>query len=143
MLGVYLPACLPALSVLLGEFFSPSAANLAAAFGVSRSTAHRWISTDRAPRAVLMALYLAAPRYGGREAAAHVLHAQEGQRLALALAESVRRELTSTRRELARVVSVGEFGSANSPSFSAQTPAELLEGRGAVPLALHPGAHGR
>ncbi|HEX2010430.1 MAG TPA: hypothetical protein VJN44_05760 [Roseateles sp.] len=59
------------------------------------------------------------------------MHAQEGQRLALALANSIQRELKATRRELARVVSVGDFGSANAPSFGAQTEAELLDRRGA------------
>lgn len=118
MLGGLLPASLPALSVLLGDFSSPSAANLAAAFGVSRSTAHRWISTDRAPRAVLMALYLAAPRYGGREASQAVAHAQEGQRLAQSLADALKRENAQVRRELSRVLSLGEFGAANDPTLA-------------------------
>lgn len=113
MLGAFLPAKLPAFSVLLHDFMSPSAVQLARAFKVSRNTAHRWIREDRAPAAVVMALYLAAPRYGGREACARVLHAEEAQRLSAALVDSLHRDNAALRRELARVVAAGDFGCAN------------------------------
>jgi len=127
MLGGVFPAQVPLLSSLLADLGGLSAARLAAVFGVSRSTAHRWIAQDRAPRSVVLALYLAAPSYGQREAQARVMHAQEGQRLAQALAEATAQQLEAVRRELARVLSLGDFGAANAPSF---------------PLPLYPRLHG-
>ncbi|MDN3923323.1 hypothetical protein [Roseateles violae] len=128
MLAVYLPQNLPKLSTLLRDFSSPSAANLGRAFGVSRSTAHRWISEDRAPLSVLMVLYLAAPSYGAAETHNRVQHAQEGQRLALALVDSLNRALDDLRREFGRVLAVGDFGAANAPSLDAfpRPSAEVL-----------------
>ncbi|MDN3544667.1 hypothetical protein QWZ02_09425 [Kinneretia asaccharophila] len=118
---------MPALSALLADLGRPSAARLAASLGVSRATAHRWIAQDRAPRAVLLVLYLAAPSFGARSEAARVMHAQEGQRLAQALAEAHRREAEALRRELARVVALGDFGAANQPTVRA-LPAVVVNG---------------
>ena len=136
MLGGGFPAGMPALSVLLADFLDPSPRWLAGVFGVSRSTAHRWLSADRAPRSVMLALYLAAPRYGQAEAANRVQHAEEGQRLQAALSAALRDKVTALERELARVVALGDFGAANAPSFEARTPTELL----ARPAALRPTA---
>lgn len=126
MLGSSFPAGMPALSILLSDFYRPTAANLARTFGVSRSTAHRWIQADRAPRAVMLALYLAAPSYGQREAHARVMHAEEGRRLALQLVDGLQCERTALERELARMLSAADFGSANAPSYRAPTATELL-----------------
>lgn len=126
MLGCQFPAGMPALEVLLADFSNPSAAALAATFGVSRSTAHRWLAANRAPRSVMLALYLAAPRYGQREYAARAMHAEEGHRLAMQLADGLKRQTTALERELARMLAVADFGSANSPVYGAPTAAELL-----------------
>jgi hypothetical protein len=111
-----LPPNLPALSALLADFYNPSSRMLARAFDVSRSTAWRWINRDKAPRAVLAALYLAAPSYGGVDTLNKVFHAEEGMRLQAALAHSLKRECDALRRELARVVAMGDFGAANDPA---------------------------
>lgn len=128
-LGGVIPVYVPALSVLLADLSSPSAPRLARAFGVSRSTAYRWIKRDNAPRAVLLALYLAAPGYGGADTFNKVLHAQEGARLALGLADSMKRETEALRRELARVVNLGDFGAANEPT---RVPLPLVAVRSAA-----------
>ncbi len=127
MLGGVIPSSVPALSVLLDDLGGLSAARLAQVFGVSRATAHRWRAQDRAPRAVLVALYLAAPSYGARSEQARVLHAQDGARLAHALADAYRRELEALRREFARVVALGDFGAANQPTARA-LPAVVVSG---------------
>ncbi len=134
MLGGVIPSSLPALSVLLEDLGSPSAARLAQVFAVSRATAHRWIAQDRAPRAVLLALFLAAPSYGHRCELARIEHAQEGARLAHALADAYRRELEALRREFARVVALGDFGAANQPTARA-LPAVVVSG-GRRPTAV-------
>jgi hypothetical protein len=126
MLGGVCPAGMPVLSVLLADFSCSSAASLAATFGVSRSTAHRWLKANQAPRSVMLALYLAAPSYGQREAHNRIEHAYEGRRLALQLADSLRAHTTALERELARMLAVADFGSANAPVYSAPTAAELL-----------------
>lgn len=136
MLGGVIPAGMPALSALLADFFDPSPAALAATFKVSRSTAYRWIKADRAPRAVMLALYLAAPRYGQAEAFNRIQHAEEGRRLADQLSDGLRHRLTALERELARILAQADFGSANSPSYHAHTAADILQQspRGAVPV---------
>ena len=60
---------------------------------------------------------MCSPSFGARAEAARVMHAEEGQRLALAQVEAYRRELDALRRELARVVSLGDFGAANQPTM--------------------------
>ncbi|WP_431257221.1 hypothetical protein ACQ86G_21550 [Roseateles chitinivorans] len=74
----------------------------------------------------MLALYLAAPSYGQREAANRVQHAEEGRRLALQLVDAMRCDRTALERELARLLVLGDFGAANTPSFSAPLPAQLL-----------------
>lgn len=117
MIGVFEEG-MPALSVLLADLGGLSAATLATWMGVNRSTAHRWMRSGQAPRAVLLALYLAAPSYGHARAHNAIQHAQEGQRLSLALCEALRAEIAALRRELARVLALGDFGAANLPSFA-------------------------
>ena len=125
--GCYLPASLPALSVLLMDYPDPSARRLSRYFGVSRSTAHRWLQEDRAPRAVLAALYLAGPRFGGAETYNKVLHAEYRESLHAALARSLRNEVESLRHELARVVSMADFGAANEPTLRASARRSALQ----------------
>ncbi|MFT7724129.1 MAG: hypothetical protein QM788_15075 [Roseateles sp.] len=105
-----------------------SAARLAANFRTSKSTAHRWIAADRAPVAVLLALWLSAPSFGWRTARAEVIEAENLAALHAGHARALGDELERLRRELARVLAAGDFGSANAPTWR-ETAGELMAAR--------------
>lgn len=99
--------------MMLNDLGNPSPQRLAQALGVSTRTVQRWLAADQAPRAVLLAVFWST-RWGRStiDADAHNSAAQ-----ALGLADCLRRENEALRRELARVVSLGDFGSANAPTL--------------------------
>lgn len=115
---------LPTFRELVTDLGQPSASVLAAALGVHVGTVHRWAAADAAPRAAMLALYwLSRP---GQAA----LNAELHQRAMLYTAhlESLRAENARLRRELARLLALGDFGSANAPSWR-ETAAELMAAR--------------
>ncbi|KQW76583.1 hypothetical protein [Methylibium sp. Root1272] len=107
-----LPRQLPAFPDLLADLGNPGAALLARALGVTDRTVRRWLVDGNAPRPVLLALFWMT-RWGQSEVAceAHnsaVMHA--------GMVGCLQREIAALRRELGRVLALGEFGAANSPS---------------------------
>lgn len=107
-----LPRQLPALPTMLADLGNPGAAALGRALGVTDRTARRWLADGNAPRPALLALFWLT-RWGQSAVAceahnAAVMHA--------GMVGCLQREIASLRRELGRVLALGEFGSANSPS---------------------------
>jgi hypothetical protein len=104
---------LPGFPEVLKELFNPPAADLARYLGVHRRTVHRWMRTGCAPRAVVMALHRVS-RPGLHQTHRELLRdlrAVDDWGLAM------QRENDALRRELARVLAVGEFGAANLPVY--------------------------
>ncbi|KRH99218.1 hypothetical protein [Curvibacter sp. PAE-UM] len=106
-----LPKATPALSVMLADIGSPSPEALGGAFGVTATTARRWMQEDQAPLPVQLALFWLT-RWGSSEidAKAHndaVAAGTEAIRL--------RSEVEALRAQLATVGRIADFGSANDP----------------------------
>ena len=85
----------------------------------------RWQRTGRAPRAVELALHLVSRPglYEMHTAILRDLRAVDDWGLAM------QRENEALRRELARVVAAGDFGSANRPTFKPPAVAPVRMGR--------------
>lgn len=106
---------LPTFRAMLTDLGAISSRQIGAALGVHHSTIERYRRTDRAPRPVLMALFWLTS-WGQSELSCD-LHNRATA--ATAHMESLRRENDALRRELARVLSAADFGSANRPTFQA------------------------
>lgn len=105
------PTECPSLGLLLSDLGSPSPRQLAKALDVSVATARRWIATNAAPRPVLLTLFWLT-RWGmSRVDAESINLARIHAGRAMALEHEIRR----LKRELARVVNLADFGSANDP----------------------------
>lgn len=97
-----MPSTPPALSSLLPDIFHPTPAQLARAFHVSTATARRWITTDQAPRAVLLALWWLT----GEGQATVDAEAVNAARMHATHAAVLSEELEDTRRQLARLAAL-------------------------------------
>lgn len=107
-----LPKHPPALSALLEDLGNPKPEALARAMGVSVSSVNRWRAADDAPRPVLMALFwLTSYGFNAIDCEAH-----NARQLAVAQADVLKRENAALRRELARLLAIGDFGAANDAS---------------------------
>jgi len=103
---------LPSISQLLETLNPrPSAQQLARAFRVHERTVRRWIAADHAPVSVRLALFWITP-YGTSELDAH-LHARAT--IAAGHVDALRRDNAALRRELSRLLALGDFGAANDP----------------------------
>lgn len=111
-----LPRHLPPFATLADDVQCSRTA-LAVALGVSRSTPHRWIADDSAPRSARLAVFWLT-RWGvsALDADAHnsaVMHA--------GLARALRDELIAAQRQIARLrraLDAAPAGAANSPVYS-------------------------
>lgn len=118
-----LPRHTPALPDLLADLGHPSTPTVARALGVTPRTVHRWTAAGHAPRPVELALYWVTP-YGWDHIECEARRRLDDWR---GLADARLRETESLRRELARVLAVGDFGSANQPLAVTLPPgAEVL-----------------
>lgn len=115
---------LPTFRELVQDLGDPCPGRIARALGVHQGTVERWRRHDRAPRAARLALYWFTS--WGQSELSTDLHNRAMSYTAHIEAE--KRENAALRRELARVLAAGDFGSANAPSWR-ETPAELLARR--------------
>lgn len=123
MLATLNRQAVPALSLLLSDLGDPSQRAIARALGVCPRTVARWIAQDQAPRCAMLALFWVS-RWGRDQIAGHAI---EGARLAHAMNAALTAENHQLRRELARVLVVGDFGSANDPTLeNLHAPAEVI-----------------
>ena len=99
---------------MLADLGNPPAGRIAGALGVSVRTVQRWIRRDQAPRPVMQGIFWLTS--WGRSRI--YCDADYTVRIRRSLAESYRREADALRRELARVVALGDFGSANAPTVA-------------------------
>lgn len=102
---------LPTFRAMLADLGHPSAAQLAAWLGVHARTVRRWRATDDAPRPVLLALFWLTS-WGQSRLSADLYNRATTYSGHIA---AVQRENDALRRELARVLAAGDFGSANLP----------------------------
>lgn len=104
---------LPTFGAMVSDLGNPSAHVLARVLGVSPSTVYRWAAADTAPRSAMLALFWLTS-WGQSELDCD-LHNRASTYTAHI--ESVKRENDALRRELARVLAAGDFGSANRPTY--------------------------
>lgn len=116
---------LPSLPELLADLGNPTAGEVAGALGVDRSTVSGWIRRGAAPRPAMLALFWVST--WGQSTLDAELHnaAQQATQHRAAQAGEVDR----LRRQLARVLSLADFGTANAPLYNAPTVAQLLAER--------------
>lgn len=107
------PAGLPPLPLILADLGEPSAAELAHAMRVSLSTAKRWLRAGQAPHSVMLALFWLT-RWGRSQVECHAVN---DARMMAQLARSHAEQLAAARAEVARLVALGDFGCANTPTM--------------------------
>ena len=112
---------LPTFGAMVSDLGNPPPALLARVLGVSLSTVYRWTAADKAPRSALLGLFWLTS-WGQSELDADLYNRATTYTGHI---EAVQRENDALRRELARVLAAGDFGSANAPSWR-ETAAELL-----------------
>lgn len=123
------PGKIGALSIML-DAIPASRADVARHLGVTRRTLAHWEATDRCPRAVKVAIFTESGY--GRDLVA-VTYRNEAD-LHRALADCLRREVATLQARIARLETLGDFGSANDPI--AQQIGPLPFGRLTSPAAL-------
>lgn len=108
------PRTLPVWHAILADLGDPHPAAVAKLLGLGARTVYRYNRDGQAPRAVCLALFWLT-RWGRSE-----IHAQAVNdcQLAVAYANAMELEVRRLRTELARVLAVGDFGSANEPLAS-------------------------
>jgi hypothetical protein len=111
---------LPTFREMVADLGEPSPAALARTLGLHERTVMRYRATNDAPRPVLLALFWLTS--WGHEEVDHQLYTRA---LYAQHVRALRDEVERQRRELARVLALGDFGCANAPSWGA-TAAELL-----------------
>lgn len=106
-----LPCTLPSLADCLDDLGQPDAATIAAACGVSRGTAARWIRSGRAPRAHHALIFLCTRwALSDRE-----IRMNESARLHAALYESAQREGRQLAQRIEMLAPLARAGAANEP----------------------------
>lgn len=110
------PKYIPPFSDLVSDIGNPSPDQVAGALGVSPSTVNEWLSgVAAAPRVAGLSLFWLT-RWGQSETECELRNRAELHRM---LALSAADECAALRLELARVVSMGDFGCANAPTLAA------------------------
>lgn len=115
---------LPTFGQLLADFGNPSPHQLGRYLGVHARTVERWQASDCAPRAAVLALFWLSS-WGLSELGCST---EREAAAATAYAAALAREVEALRRELARVLAVGDFGAANRPTLR-DTALELMAAR--------------
>lgn len=105
------PRSLPVWQSILDDLGNPHPAAVAKVLGLGARTVYRYNRDGQAPRHVCLALFWLT-RWGRSEV--HCQAVNDCQ-LATAHAAALEREVRRLRTELARVLAVADFGSANEP----------------------------
>jgi hypothetical protein len=105
------PRSLPVWQSILDDLGNPHPAAVAKVLGLGVRTVYRYNREAQAPRHVCLALFWLT-RWGRSEV--HCQAVNDCQ-VAVAYADAMEREVRRLRTELARVLAVGDFGSANEP----------------------------
>ncbi len=106
-----LPKDLPSINTILDDLGHPSVETLSKALDVSPRTMKRWLDADKMPRTAQLALFWLT-RWGSSIIDCNAVN---DARLYASLARCYADENRKLSRELARVLSIGNFGCANSP----------------------------
>ena len=107
------PRSLPIWQTILDDLGNPHPAAVARLLGLGARTVYRYNRDGQAPRHVCLALFWLT-RWGRSEV--HCQAVADCQ-VAVAYANSLEREVSRLRSDLARVLAVGDFGSANAPTL--------------------------
>jgi hypothetical protein len=105
------PRVLPPIAVVLADIGNPTPAAIAAVLDLDERTVRRWIQADKMPRPAHLALFWLT-RWGRSIVDTS---ATNDARLYAGLARSRLDEIEHLRHQLARVVAIADFGSANDP----------------------------
>nr|WP_316639182.1 hypothetical protein [uncultured Roseateles sp.] len=107
------PVQCPSLGQILDDLGRPTVKRLAKALGTSQASVYRWIAKDQAPRPVMLSLFWLT-RWGMSLVDAEAVN---DARLKAQIARCLQDENDRLRFELARVLSIGDFGAANDPTL--------------------------
>ena len=106
-----LPQDMPPFSFMLQDIGSPSVHSVAAAFKVDVRTAKQWMTADRAPHAVMMAIFWVT-KWGISAADAN---AHNDAVLSASTARLGGEEAARLKEQIAHIERLADFGSANDP----------------------------
>ena len=119
------PSHTPALSLMLDDLGRPQLKRLAKLLDVHPRTLRRWIDRDHAPRPVLLALYWLTS-WGRQDV--H-LSAHNDAKFYAGYVRCLNDEVRALRRELARLLALGHFDSANDPLQQHVSAADIAQVR--------------
>ena len=105
------PRSLPSFNQLLPHIGSPNARILARYLRVSERTIYHWKKTDKAPRAVCLALFWESS-YGQQTIDCELFNAMQTHKM---LSESLGRKVRNLEARIRYLEKNGLFGSANEP----------------------------
>lgn len=114
---------LPPLSLMLDDMGRPSPAQVARVLDVEPAAVARWVLDDMAPRPAALSLFWVT-RWGRSLIDAQAVN---GERMARGMLGALERENARLRGELARLLTVGDFGSANDPAQRPRLPAPAVQ----------------
>ena len=119
-----LPKTIPPLSWLLDDIGSPSSDQVGKALQVSARQVNIWRKADEAPRSVMLSLFWLT-RWG---VSAVDCQAFNDAQLAHGLARAHATEASNLRVELARIISIADFGCANQVHQARYSPKSASAG---------------
>lgn len=102
------------MALILADLGHPTSAVLGKALGVSERTVWRWRAADSWPHSAALALFFSS-RWGWSVVESEAVFTL---RNAAALTEALQRENAALRERIERLVSTGDFGSANAPLWA-------------------------
>lgn len=115
------PAAVPDLAALVLELGLDARA-IARHLAVAERTVYHWLSTGKAPRAALLALFWET-RWGQSIVEAEAVNAA---RVHAGYVAALEREVATLRARIARLEATGDFGSANAPAWISAGPAPTV-----------------